>query len=217
MFDMLALPSVILVTLTSLLLLTISEWRLNIIALGLQYIGVSLLVALSWPVEMAVTKLVAGWMSGAVLGMAMTTFPALRQSHPENPEMAVLPADEPAAEQPATGYLAAGSLFRILAAALLGLTVLSIAPTLPEWFPGITLTQAWGSLVLIGLGLLHLGLTANPFRTIIGLLTALSGFEILYAAVESSTLVAGLLAAVNLGLSLMGAYLVVAHTMEETE
>ena len=41
----------------------------------------------------------------------------------------------------------------------------------------------------------------------IGLLTFLSGFEILYAALENSVLVAGLLAAINLGLALVGAYL----------
>jgi hypothetical protein len=37
-------------------------------------------------------------------------------------------------------------------------------------------------------------------------LTALAGFEILYAAVESSALVTALLAVVNLGLALAGAY-----------
>jgi hypothetical protein len=65
--------------------------------------------------------------------------------------------------------------------------------------------------------LLHLGLTAQPLRVVLGLLTVLSGFEILYAAVESATLVAGLLAAVNLGLALVGAYLLVAPGLERVE
>jgi hypothetical protein len=38
-------------------------------------------------------------------------------------------------------------------------------------------------------------------------LTVLSGFEVLYAAVENSILVAALLAAVNLCLALVGSYL----------
>jgi hypothetical membrane protein len=61
---------------------------------------------------------------------------------------------------------------------------------------------------------LHLGWTANPFRVITGLLTVLTGFEIFYSAVEISALVAGLLAVVTLGLSLVGAYMIIAPTLE---
>jgi hypothetical protein len=50
---------------------------------------------------------------------------------------------------------------------------------------------------------------------VLGLLTVLSGFEILYAAVETATLVAGLLAAINLGLALVGAYLLAAPSLED--
>ena len=52
-------------------------------------------------------------------------------------------------------------------------------------------------------------------RVIFGLLTVLAGFEVLYAAVEGSILVAALLAGVTLGLGLVGAYLLVASTPEE--
>ena len=44
------------------------------------------------------------------------------------------------------------------------------------------------------------------FKVIVGLLTVLAGFEILYAAVESSALVTALLVVVNLGLALAGAF-----------
>jgi hypothetical protein len=56
----------------------------------------------------------------------------------------------------------------------------------------------------------HLGLTSEPLNVIIGLLTMLTGFEILYAAVESSILVAGLLAGTTLGLGIVGSYLLIA-------
>jgi len=69
---------------------------------------------------------------------------------------------------------------------------------------------------LISLGLLHLGLTTDVLRVILALLTVLSGFEILYAAVEGSILVAGLLSIVNLGLGLVGAYLLLAQAEEAT-
>ncbi|MCJ7623785.1 MAG: hypothetical protein MUO76_09800, partial [Anaerolineaceae bacterium] len=78
------------------------------------------------------------------------------------------------------------------------------------------LTVLWGGLILIGIGLLHLGMTTRPSRVIIGLLTFLSGFEILYAVIERSILVAGLLALVNLALALIGSYLLAAPTLEES-
>ncbi len=75
-----------------------------------------------------------------------------------------------------------------------------------------------GSLLLIGMGLLHLGITSHILRVIIGLMTVLAGFEILYSAVEGSILVAALLAAINLGLALVGAFLLTAeNTPEEIE
>jgi uncharacterized membrane protein len=74
-----------------------------------------------------------------------------------------------------------------------------------------------GSLLLIGMGLLHLGLTADTLRVTIGLMTILSGFEILYTAVEGSVLVAALLAVIILGLALVGSYLLIAAYSQEIE
>ena len=76
---------------------------------------------------------------------------------------------------------------------------------LQDWL-GLVLPAAWGGVFLIGMGLLLTGITVHPFRVVLGLLTFLSGFEVLYAAMESSSLVTGLLALVNLGLALAGAY-----------
>ena len=69
--DALALPAAILVLLTSLFLLVLRDWRLILAALGIQYIGIFLLTALSWSIEIAVVKLVTGWMSAALLGIAL--------------------------------------------------------------------------------------------------------------------------------------------------
>jgi hypothetical protein len=85
---------------------------------------------------------------------------------------------------------------------------------LAGWSRLFGIDQAWSGLFLIGVGLLQVGLTANLFRSTLGLLTLLSGFEILYAAIETSILVAGLLAILSLGVSLAGAYLLQSQTME---
>jgi hypothetical protein len=74
-----------------------------------------------------------------------------------------------------------------------------------------------GSLLLIGMGLLHLGITARILPVTMGLMTVLAGFEVLYASVEGSVLVAALLAVINLGLALVGSYLMLASNEQETE
>jgi hypothetical protein len=195
--ETLALPAVFLAAFTALLLLVSTDWRLSVAALAGQYIAVFTLAALSWTLELAVVKLVAGWMAGAVLGMALVGSP------------------EEGRQQSRLGF--AIILFRILGAGLVGLVAVSVAPRLVQWVPALRLEQAYGGALLIGLGLLHLGLTAQPLRVSLGLLTVLGGFEIVYASVETSALVTGLLAGVNLGLALVGAFLLTVPAVEEAE
>jgi len=83
--------------------------------------------------------------------------------------------------------------------------------------PGLGPPVIAGSLFLIGAGAVHLGMTSDVLRVILGLLTMLTGFEILYAAVESSSLVTGLLSVVNLGLALTGSYLLLAGSSPSEE
>jgi hypothetical protein len=198
--ELLALPAVVLVSLTGIVLLVSPDWRVSIGALAFQYLGVFILVAISWPLGMAIVKLVAGWMACAVLALANTGI----------------------SERQTEGQVSISrGLFRLLAAGLVGLVVATVVPRIAVWISGIITEQLLGAGILIGLGLLHLGLTSSTLRVIIGLLTVLAGFEILYAAVEASVLVAGLLAGVSLGLALVGAYLLVIPTLvvgeEETE
>ncbi len=192
--DLIIVAAVILVSLTSTFILISNDWRFCIVALSLQYIGVFVLVDSSWPVEMAVAKMVAGWMAGAILSIAMASTPATWRASDKSIKF--------------------GPFFRILAAIILALTIFSLVLHSDTWLSMINNPIRWGSFILIGFGILQLSLTSHPLRIIIGLLTSLSGFEILYAAIETSTLVTGLLAGVNLGLALVGAYLLVAPAME---
>jgi len=110
-----------------------------------------------------------------------------------------------------------GLAFRVLASVLVLVVVLAVTPTLPAWVSPINSAQAWGALLLVGMGLLIVGLSSRTLSPFLGLLTVISGFEILYSAVEASTLVAGLLAIVNLGIALVGAYLLLTPKMEPLE
>jgi hypothetical protein len=158
------------------------DWRWCLGLLAVQYLSVFWMVQAHWPITLAATKLVTGWMACAILGIAQLN-----------------------AKQESESNWLQGRLFHIFAAGMVLAATFALSLRVNTWL-GLSLPLAWGGLLLIGVGLLHLGITSDSFQVIIGLLTVLAGFEILYAAVESSALVTALLAVVNLGLALAGAY-----------
>jgi hypothetical protein len=173
------------------------DWRWILAALGAQYFLAFLLILPSWPLELAAVKLVAGWMAGAILGLTRLNV-AYR---PE--EVAKRVPTSPA--------------FLILSSALLVLVVLGSAPQLADWARQLSLNQAWGGLLVIGMGFLQVGFGVSNFRSIVGLLSLLCGFEILYAAVEASLLVAALLGVLNLGIALIGSFMLLVPELELRE
>jgi hypothetical protein len=96
------------------------------------------------------------------------------------------------------------------------LAAFGTAPRVETSIPGLGLPVIVGGLLLIGSGVVHLGVTNDLLRISLGVLTMLSGFEILYAAVESAILVTGLLAVINLGLGVLGSYLLMAGSIPLT-
>jgi hypothetical protein len=193
--DFFILPAVILAFLAATILLISWDWRISIFSLVVQYLCVVVLVSSSWPWETAAVKLVAGWMACAVMVLALRNLP----------DYSIDGGAKPVSDL----------IFRLLAAVIAGLFAFTGGARVVPWLPEISVEQAYGSMILIALGLLHLGLTNHPFRVVVGLLTLLSGFEILYAALESSILIAGLLAIVTLGLAVICAYLITAPILEE--
>ncbi len=183
MAEIIGYIAVALVIGTSISLIWTERWRLNVAALAVQYLVVFWFVAQSWPIGLAAIKLIAGWVAAAVLGDSTS---GLSQPSESN-------------------HVLSARIFRLLAAVFIVILVFSAAPGASEWLPAQT-PAIISSLILIGMGLLQLGMTTRPLRVIIGLLTVLSGFEILYAAVVTSILVAGLLALVTLGLAVTGAF-----------
>jgi hypothetical protein len=206
----------LLVTLTGVLLLVVYDWRVSIGLLAVQYLGVFLLVSAAWPLSMAVTRLIAGWMAGAVLGMAMLSLPQSGQEQADQEARPTRSAQLMGRYRLLPGE-APSPLFHLLAAGLVCLAIGAESPQLNAWLPVISLVQAWGGLILIGLGLLKLGFHTQPLHVALGLLTLYSGFEVLYAALNASPLIAALTAALTLGLALTGAYLMLAPHMEPGE
>ncbi len=176
----------VLLAASSIGLLLSRNWRWSLGMLAGQYFAAFWLILAHWSLTMSAAKLVTGWMAVAVLAMTQL----------EN-------KDEPVSE---TSW-PEGSLFRAFAAGLVLITVTSAAQPVNAWLPGASLPLVWGGLMLIGMGLLQLGLTVHPLRITQGLLITLAGFEILYASIENSILVTGLLAIITLGLALTSSYM----------
>jgi hypothetical protein len=180
---------------TSVGLLLSRDWRWSLGLLAVQYFAAFAIASAHWPLTMAAAKLVTGWMAAAVLGITRLNL-----------------------KDDLTGEASwpAGRLFRLFAAGLFLMAISVAANNLTDWLPDAGLPAIWGALVLIGLGLLHLGMTLQPLKVILGLLTTLLGFEILSSTIENSILVAGLLAIVTLGLALTGAYLLTLNAAGES-
>lgn len=197
MSDAIAWGAVALLVAASAALLIARDWRWTLALLALQYLAAFALTAQFWPLTMAAAKLVTGWMATAALGLTRFNL-ARREAAPERS----LPEAAP---------------FRLLGVAIILVMAFSAASRLEKLIPGLGLPIAAGSIILMGSGLLRLGTTADILRVVVGLLTLLSGFEALYAAVESSILVTALLAVVNLGLALAGSYLLQNSIPSEAE
>lgn len=170
-------------------------WRWSLGFLAAQYMCVFWFVQTIWPISLAIVKLI----SGLIVCLALATSQESTESF-SNPE---------------TSW-PQGRLFRLLAAGLILITTLAVASQASTWLGISNLLGTWASLLLMGMGLLQLGITTQPMRVIIALLTILSGFEIIYAFVESSALVAAMLVLINLGLSLVGIYLLSPESLEKT-
>ena len=169
------------------------DWRISLGALAVQYAAAFWLVTRHLPFIMGSAKLITGWMVVAVLGMTCLSLPT---------------ADDDMED----AILLRGHWFRLILICIVAFVTAGSTLRIEANIPGLGLQVIAGSLLLIGAGIVHLGVTSDTLRVILGLLTMLTGFEILYAAVESSILVAGLLALTNLGLGIVGSYLLIAGT-----
>lgn len=187
--------AVVLLLIASSGLLLSRDWRWDIGFLAAQYVGVFWLVAQHWPLGMAAAKLVTGWMATAALGMTLSNI-SIRK-------------------EPAEQFWPQGRAFRLFMVGMVAVLTASATPHIETSVPGIGLPVIAGAILLVGIGLLHLATDSHLERVVIGLLTVMAGFEIIYAALESSILVAALLSVVNLGMGLVGAYLLISSAPEE--
>ncbi|MFQ6101328.1 MAG: hypothetical protein ACE5OS_08860 [Anaerolineae bacterium] len=196
-----AMPAVAGVFLMALLLVVSRDWRLNVLALTMQYFFVVLLLTRLIRLEVAAVKGLIGWLICTVFYLT---------------ERQVSTFEQPLAAESTTvpprwrrWIISARASFCLLAGILISVAAYtaSLRIPLPEVPTHITLA----CYLLAGLGLLLIGLSEAPMQVGLGLLTFLSGFDLFYVALEPSLAVAGLLGAVSFLVALAAAYLRVAQ------
>jgi len=199
-----ALPSVAGLFVALALLLVLQRWQVHAVGMALLYFFSALLHTRVIRPEVALVKLLIGWMIAFTLYLTGRHLDGLRSARPAVGEADVV-------ERPRF-QLAADTPLRVL--------ILLVTPLIAQAgalrFPLTPVPPDIGlACYLLGMGGLFLmGLSEDPFRSGLGLLTFLAGFDLLFSALEPSLVVAGLMGAAGFLIALAVTFLAVTHAAQ---
>ncbi len=177
------------------LIVIVTDWRISLLALAVQYILVAMLLSTLIPLQIATVRMIAGGLVALMFYItARSTQPrSRRQRDPLEPP--------PLPEDPVPrGVFWTNLPFRLIGLALVSISVIVIsqqfvllnAPTL-FWAIGL-----W----LMGGGLLTIAVTRDALKMGTGLLFFTSGFGIVYLSIDNSLLIYALLVVSDLVIAL---------------
>ena len=172
----------------SALMLVIEDRRLVLIPLVAQYV---LLPLLATPVLYRPIVWVR-WGLGLAVGLLLF----LTASNMEKRERRMAPTDSSPPRWALLGSASMGTMFRVFSVALSGLAAYGLHQAYPIERVPAEVNLASYLLMIVGLVLMIAGI--GPLRAGIGLLVLLNGFQALYAFLEYSLLVIGMLGALDL-------------------
>jgi hypothetical protein len=182
---------VLLILAASLAMLVFDEWQRSIVALAILYLGVFILLVQLVPLTLSAVKLITGWAAALILGLNL-----------------------PKGESTTAEGLFSNRIFKALSLVLIWVLAFLVSKSISSSFQ-ISPEIVFSALAIFGAGLLQLGMKFRPFSIILGILTVFAGFELLYASVETSVLINGLLSAMNLLIALIGSYFAGFNQIEE--
>lgn len=191
MSNLLIIFAVIIGLLAGLVNLIRRKWLLNVTGLAIQYICIFIVFPKTEGITHALVKIIVGLMATLIIYLTILSTGSIKR-------------------EPLQFRLSTGELFRGLSGLFLVSLVIMASPWLQaEVFPNNSVPVIALSLGLAILGLLQLGSKVEALYVIIGLLTFLSGFELLYGSLEFSTLLEALFTIVNLLIAIAGAFFIV--------
>jgi hypothetical protein len=185
------------------------DWRFLVFAYGALSVFTGLLYAQLLPPQIAGIKMMIGlliavqmWVTGRQIAAnrAQTSEPA--------------PAEIPEGEAPlARRRITTGLPFRVVVAVMIFLVSWQASASPTFTVPDVPPIVSLAVIGLIAMGLLGLGLTEDPLKAGMLLLTVLTGFELYYAAIEPALAVIALLAAMNFAIALAAGYLAIIKSL----
>ncbi|GAP22872.1 hypothetical protein [Leptolinea tardivitalis] len=189
MLQNISIIAVLLILVATTIEFVLNQWRWISIAWVFQVFSVFWLTTLSWSFAESAVKLIGGWIAIAIVSSV----------HPDS----ILEKENET--------MTSGFGFRFLVIAMIWLLAFSSSSLIQNLIPA-RVEILWGGMLLLGSGIIQVGFSRNIIRTIIGLITFISGFEVMYASIESSVLVSGVLAFLTIGLAWLTVYF---HSTEE--
>jgi hypothetical protein len=171
---------VFLAGLSSAFLLINRKYRANIIGLALIYVAAFWMILEVWSPGLSIVKLITGWMAGAIIGSSIK-------------EERQLDVQNEIVEQ----------RFKAVFVLILWIFCISITGIIKSFLP-LNENLILGGLVLFFTGLLQIGLSKKPIRIIFGMMVTIVGFEVIYAGLEKSILVAAFLVVITVGIAFVG-------------
>jgi hypothetical protein len=203
-------PAAYVVLVTSGLTLILGDWRLSLLALGIQYLVAGLLFVDVLDPRLSLALLLVGIFDCLIL------YITARQVN-----LGRLPVDVTAEEalqlrrerlvRLGPYMLPTDTPFRVLLALMLALVVWTFSQRATFHLPGAAEHANLAIYALMAMGLATLSLTSEPMKAGIGVLTFLTGFQLFFVGLEQSIALLALLAIANVIIVLVIAYLIQAR------
>lgn len=191
------LPPVIIGLMASIINLSRRSALLNLVALAIQYMAVFFLMTDLRTIGLAFVKLLVGLAAVSLLFISLSSINKIDIRFKFH-------------------YPSVSEAFRATSGLVMITIILLFLPDIKAIiFPAINDLLLLMSFCLMIIGLIQIGTSQKPLFIFIGLLTFISGFELLYAALEFSVLLESIFAGVNLGLALVASYCLIKDAEEE--
>ncbi len=187
-------------------IVVVKDWRASLFALIIQYVIVGLLLTSEVRMELALIKTLVGSLLCVIL---YVTARHVRWGRPVSAAAAEEEDEEMAEPLESRWALPTELPFRFLAALLVMVVAYGGASAFP--LPDVNEAISLAAYTMAALGVLAMGLTDEPLKAGLGLLTFVAAFELYYTVLEPSLVVIGFLGVSNFLIALAIAYLTVAR------